>query len=109
MINKYNSIDLFSGCGGLSEGLRQAGFETKVAVEIEPKAVLAFKMNHKSTFVFQKDIRTITAEEIREHLNGEPLHLLAGCPPCQGFSSVRRLNRPQSVDDECKASAKIHH
>ena len=97
---KFNSIDLFSGCGGLSEGLRQAGFETKVAVEIEPKAVLAFKMNHKKTFVFQKDIRKITAEEIKEHLNGEPLHLLAGCPPCQGFSSVRRLNRPQSVEDE---------
>jgi DNA (cytosine-5)-methyltransferase 1 len=97
---KLNSIDLFSGCGGLSEGLRQAGFETKVAVEIEPKAVLAFKMNHKTTFVFQEDIRKISAEEIKEHLNGEPLHLLAGCPPCQGFSSVRRLNRPQSVYDE---------
>ncbi|MDR2145105.1 MAG: DNA cytosine methyltransferase [Tannerella sp.] len=97
---RFYSIDLFAGCGGLSEGLRQAGFETKVAVEIEPKAVLAFKMNHTTTFVFQKDIRTISAEEIKEHLNGEPLHLLAGCPPCQGFSSIRRLNRPQNVDDE---------
>jgi DNA (cytosine-5)-methyltransferase 1 len=100
MRDKFNSIDLFSGCGGLSEGLRQAGFETKVAVEIEPKAVLAFKMNHKKTFVIQKDIRKISTDEIKEHLDGEPLHLLAGCPPCQGFSSVRRLNRPQSVDDE---------
>lgn len=97
---KFNSIDLFSGCGGLTEGLRQAGFDTKVAVEIEEKAVLAFKMNHIKTAVIQKDIRMISADEIKEHLNGEPLHLLAGCPPCQGFSSVRRLNRSQSVEDD---------
>jgi DNA (cytosine-5)-methyltransferase 1 len=97
---KFNSIDLFSGCGGLSEGLRQAGFETKVAVEIEPQAILAYKMNHENTVVIPKDIRKISEDEIKEYLNGEPLHLLAGCPPCQGFSSVRRLNRPQSVDDD---------
>jgi DNA (cytosine-5)-methyltransferase 1 len=95
-----NAVDLFSGCGGLSEGLRQAGFKTKVAVEIEKKAVLAFEMNHKAAAVIQKDIREITAREIKSHLNGEKLHLLAGCPPCQGFSSVRRLNRPQSVEDK---------
>lgn len=87
MRTKFNSIDLFSGCGGLSEGMRQAGFETRVAVEIEPKAVLAFKMNHKTTFVFQKDIRKITAKEIKKHLNGEPLHLLAGCPTIEGIES----------------------
>lgn len=97
---KFNSIDLFSGCGGLSEGLRQAGFETRVAVEIEEKAALTFKMNHKKTFVIQKDIRKISADEIRKHLNGETIHLLAGCPPCQGFSSIRRLNRPQSIEDD---------
>ena len=97
---KFNSIDLFSGCGGLTEGLHQAGFETKVAVEIEEDAVLAFKMNHKKTEVIKKDIREITAEEIKKYLNGEPLHLLAGCPPCQGFSAVRRLNRSESIHDE---------
>ncbi|MCF6275629.1 MAG: DNA cytosine methyltransferase, partial [Robiginitomaculum sp.] len=38
--------------------------------------------------------------EIRKHLKGQPLHLLAGCPPCQGFSSVRRLNRKKNVQDK---------
>jgi DNA (cytosine-5)-methyltransferase 1 len=95
-----NAVDLFSGCGGLSEGMRQAGFATKVAIEIESTAVSAFEMNHEETVVLSKDIRKITARDIKQHLNGEPLHLLTGCPPCQGFSSVRRLNRPQSVDDE---------
>ncbi|WP_407500783.1 DNA cytosine methyltransferase [Elizabethkingia anophelis] len=97
---KYNAIDLFSGCGGQTEGLHQAGFDTKVAIEIVDDAVLAFKMNHKETEVIKRDIRLISAEEIREKLNGEPLHLLAGCPPCQGFSSIRRLNRKKSVRDD---------
>ena len=95
----YSSIDIFSGVGGLSEGMRQAGFDTKVAIEIEADAVLAFKMNHEKTDVIQKDIRLITAEEIKEKLDGQQLHLLAGCPPCQGFSSIRRLNRKKNVRD----------
>ncbi len=97
---KLNAIDLFSGCGGLSEGMHKAGFSTKVAVEIVPLAVRAYKMNHPDTEVIQKDIRQIDAEEIKKRLNGEPLHLLAGCPPCQGFSSIRRLNKPQCVEDD---------
>lgn len=96
----FNSIDLFSGCGGLTEGMHQAGFSTKVAVEIEASAVKAFKLNHKNTIVISKDIRKIDIAEIKSILNGEPLHLLAGCPPCQGFSSMRKLNRKKSVVDK---------
>lgn len=97
---KFNSIDLFSGCGGLTEGMHKAGFITKVAVEIVPLAARAYKMNHPETEVIQKDIRLVDVEEIKSKLNGEPLHLLAGCPPCQGFSSIRRLNKPQCVEDD---------
>jgi DNA (cytosine-5)-methyltransferase 1 len=96
---KLFSIDLFSGCGGLTEGMHQAGFTTKVAVELVDAAVNAFELNHTETKVIKKDIRKITKSEISELLNGERMHLLAGCPPCQGFSSIRRLNR-SSVDDE---------
>lgn len=96
---KYTSTDIFSGVGGLSEGMRKAGFETKVAIEIDTDAVLAFKMNHTTTNVIEKDVRTITAVEIKQKLNGQPLHLLAGCPPCQGFSSLRRLNGKNIKDN----------
>lgn len=96
----YNAIDLFSGCGGLSEGLHQAGFVTKVAIESDPVAVKCYQLNHKETHVISKDIRKVESSEILSVLKGETIHLLAGCPPCQGFSSVRRLNRPKCVEDQ---------
>ena len=96
---KFNSVDLFSGCGGLTEGMRQAGFDTRVAIELVHDAVVAFKLNHPHTKILEGDIRTIPAEKVRSCLGGKTLHLLAGCPPCQGFSSMRRLNRPHNVSD----------
>lgn len=96
---KYNSVDLFAGCGGLTEGMRRAGFSTKVAIELESEPARVFRLNHADTSVIQQDIRTIDIATIKEQLNGEPLHLLAGCPPCQGFSSVRKLNKKASVRD----------
>lgn len=99
MNSKLIAIDLFSGCGGLSEGLHQAGFSTAIAVEIEEKAVQAYKLNHSKVDVIQKNIREISSSEISDKLKGRRIHLLAGCPPCQGFSSIRRLNRAQSVFD----------
>lgn len=95
---KYTSIDLFSGCGGLTEGMHKAGFTTRIAVEIENYAVEAFKLNHKKTIVIQKDIREIKIKEIKKALGEEPLHLLAGCPPCQGFSTIRKLNGTNVTD-----------
>ena len=97
--HEMNCIDLFAGCGGLSEGLKQAGFRTVAACEIDPIAVATYKLNHPDVTVFEQDIRKLNPSEIKKLLKGEPLHLLAGCPPCQGFSSLRRLNRIKSVRD----------
>lgn len=97
---ELNAIDLFSGCGGLTEGMHQAGLKTRVAIELVPEAVKAYKMNHPETTVIERDIRKVGAAEILRELEGRPLHLLAGCPPCQGFSSIRRLNKAESVEDD---------
>jgi len=96
----FNAIDLFSGCGGLSEGLKQAGFNVIAGVEIAKNAARAYRMNHKETVLFEEDIRKFDTGKILKLLKGEPLHLLAGCPPCQGFSSIRKLNRKSAVWDE---------
>jgi DNA (cytosine-5)-methyltransferase 1 len=93
-MGKPTAIDLFSGCGGLSLGLAQAGFDVLGAVEIEPIAVKTYKANHRGVLVKSTDIRKLSATGLRRELKlrrGE-LDLLAGCPPCQGFSSLRTRN-----------------
>ena len=102
MKNKYifSAIDLFSGCGGLSEGLKQAGFKVIAGVEVDKNAAKAYRMNHADTVLFEDDIRKLDTGKILKLLRGNPLHLLAGCPPCQGFSSLRKLNRKSAVWDE---------
>lgn len=96
---KYFAIDLFSGCGGLSEGLRKAGFDVLAAFDNDADCVATYKLNHPDTTVFEKDIREVDTREVKKLLGKNSLHLLAGCPPCQGFSSVRRLNKKRSVRD----------
>jgi DNA (cytosine-5)-methyltransferase 1 len=97
---QFSAIDIFSGLGGLSEGMHQAGFKTRIAFEIDEIASKAYKLNHIKTTVITKDIRKVTITEIKHELKGKKIHLLAGCPPCQGFSSIRRLNKKRSVRDE---------
>lgn len=94
------AVDLFSGCGGLTEGMHQAGFCTKIAIELNKTASTVYKLNHPKTTVITKDIKQISSEEIDSYIKGEVVHLLAGCPPCQGFSSIRRLNKAQPVEDD---------
>jgi DNA (cytosine-5)-methyltransferase 1 len=98
-MNLY-SIDIFSGVGGLSEGMHQAEFKTKLAFEIDEIASKAYRLNHPDTAVITKDIRKVSIAEIKRKLKGKKIHLLAGCPPCQGFSSIRRLNRVEPVADD---------
>jgi len=97
---KLISIDLFSGVGGLTEGLHKAGFQTELAFEIDELASKAYKLNHKKTKVITDDIRNISTEDVKKELGNKTIHLLAGCPPCQGFSSIRRLNKPEPVKDD---------
>jgi DNA (cytosine-5)-methyltransferase 1 len=88
------AVDLFAGCGGLSLGLKQAGFRVLAAVELDALAVATYTSNHRKTKVFCSDIRRLPAKNLLKSLSINPgeLDLLAGCPPCQSFSSVRSLN-----------------
>jgi DNA (cytosine-5)-methyltransferase 1 len=100
LCKKYLAIDLFSGCGGMTEGLKQAGFTVIGAVEIDPIAVETYKVNHPDVYVKPRDIRKINAKNLMEHFGLKPgeLDLLAGCPPCQGFSTIRTHNKGTADD-----------
>ncbi len=86
--SRYRAVDLFSGAGGLSVGLKRAGFSVVGAVENYTPAVETYKRNHRSTSVFQEDIRDVLAEKITGLTSDGKIDLIAGCPPCQGFSSL---------------------
>lgn len=102
MSNALFALDLFAGCGGLTQGLVNAGFTVFAAVENDFHAARVYSLNHPRTSVYIQDIRKLAPTKIRGAFRAEtsPLHLLAGCPPCQGFSSLRRNNRKRSVFDK---------
>ncbi len=78
-------LDLFAGCGGLSLGLSQAGFEVVAAVEVDQWAADTYRRNHLGVEVIQADIRSLDSDYLRERFKGK-VDLVAGGPPCQGFS-----------------------
>ncbi len=81
------AVDVFSGAGGLTLGLKRAGFSVAAAVEIEDHAFATYKTNHPEIRAIKQDIRTVQGRHLREMAGGR-VDLLAGCPPCQGFSSL---------------------
>lgn len=98
---KPTAIDLFAGCGGLTCGLRQAGFRVIGAVEVNELAAKSYKENHRRVNLFKNDIRELDPEKWMKELGLEAgeLDLLAGCPPCQGFSTLRTRNGAHSNRD----------
>ena len=98
-------ISLYTGAGGLDLGLEAAGYDTRVAVEVDPDAVETLRANRPWT-VLDQDIHTVSSGEL---LRAAELHegeadLLVGGPPCQPFSKsaywahgdTRRLDDPRA-------------
>ena len=91
---KLKVIDLFSGCGGLNEGFKKAGFKTSVSNDIWKPAGDTFKRNNKnSNFIFGD----ITNSKVRNEIIklGQNSDVIIGGPPCQAYS----LAGSRNVDD----------
>lgn len=75
----YNAIDLFAGCGGMTEGLFAAGYRVVAAVEIDHNAAQAYRANNeqRGVVLYEEDIRQVDPNAVKQLLGDEPLHLLA--------------------------------
>lgn len=88
----FTAFDLFAGAGGLSLGLEAAGFQTIYALEEDRWAAETYRQNRPTVQLEIDDIRNITAEQLHNLAKLKP-DLLAGGPPCQGFSHANSSNR----------------
>lgn len=100
-MTSLTSIDLFAGAGGLSSGLVSEGFKMAAAVELDPASARSYSLNHPKAKVIVEDVRKISGPYLLQQANvasGE-LDLLTGCPPCQGFSTLRTKRRVKLASD----------
>ncbi|KAF5803309.1 putative DNA (cytosine-5-)-methyltransferase [Helianthus annuus] len=128
--NRLATLDIFAGCGGLSEGLQKAGASiTKWAIEYEEPAGDAFRLNHPDALAFVHNcnvilraimtacgdtddcISTSEAEEMAAKLDEDEIKNLPrpgqvdfinGGPPCQGFSGMNRFNQSTWSKVQCE-------
>jgi len=98
---KQIAVDLFSGAGGMSEGLRRAGYRIAGAVEVDKLACQTYRLNHRGVELWNIDIRRLSGASMlrRLRLKRGDIDLLAACPPCQGFSVMRTRNGAQRNND----------
>lgn len=98
-MNRPTAIDLFCGAGGLSEGLRQAGYSIIAGNDIDPFAGATFAATHKEAAFIDAPIHELGEGKLLKHTGlakGE-LDCLAGGPPCQGYSVY---NHQRGMHDE---------
>jgi DNA (cytosine-5)-methyltransferase 1 len=92
-LHRPTAIDIFAGGGGLTVGLKRAGFRVVAAVEIEPHAFSTYKTNHPEVHAFKQDVRTVKGKSLLNYSPNGEIDLLSGCPPCQGFSALTSKRR----------------
>ncbi len=82
------AVDVFAGGGGLTYGLKQAGFAVAAAVENESHAFATLVANHPEITAYRQDVQTVPGQWLRAAAPSGAIDLLAGCPPCPGFTSL---------------------
>jgi DNA (cytosine-5)-methyltransferase 1 len=85
-------LDLFSGLGGLSAGLRDVGFHIVAAAEIDPDSVETYSANHPDVPILG-DVKNLTGADILLRTGLASVDAVVGCPPCQGFSRLTEKHR----------------
>jgi DNA (cytosine-5)-methyltransferase 1 len=90
------AVDLFCGAGGLTYGLRKAGINVRLGVDLDGACEYPYTANNDAEFML-KSVTDLKSEEVNVHFADSDFSLLAGCAPCQTFSTY---NQKATSDDE---------
>jgi len=96
---KIGCVDLFCGLGGLTHGLIRGGIRVAAGIDVDPQCRFPYESNNDAFFV-QKDIRTLAGDELSGLFGDAEWRLLAGCAPCQPFSTYSRKGRRSRKDSK---------
>ncbi|RFS32174.1 DNA cytosine methyltransferase [Acinetobacter sp. SWAC5] len=86
---QIEAVDLFCGVGGLTAGLIKSGIKVKAGYDIANECQFAYEHNNNATFV-HKDVAEVSALEVSSWYSKDSIKLLAGCAPCQPFSTYNQ-------------------
>lgn len=89
---KIEVVDLFCGTGGLSYGMKSRGLRIVSGYDLDPTCKYAFETNNDALFQY-RDIREVKGEEVKSLYSRKSIRVLAGCAPCQPFSSYSHTNK----------------
>ena len=87
------AIDLFCGAGGLTHGLKRAGIDVELGVDIDPACKYPYEANNEAKFLL-KSVDELKGADLMRHYESSGIKLLAGCAPCQTFSTYNRTACP---------------
>ena len=90
-------IDLYCGLGGLTHGLMRGGVHVVAGVDIDPECRFPYEQNNSARFI-EADVCCLTGTDLHALWGPEHITLLAGCAPCQPFSTYSRSGRPTRQD-----------
>ncbi len=95
------AIDLFCGAGGLTQGLRESGWDVIAGLDLDSSVAETYEINNPGSRFIHADLRNVTDDDIRVLAKHIPSHelLLAGCAPCQPFSKQRNGHGLRSRKD----------
>lgn len=100
--NKLKAIDFFSGAGGLTHGLRQAGIDVIAGIDNDPSCKETFETNNEGVEFLEKDIAKYSPADLEQDLGilkKDDFMIFAGCAPCQ-FWSIIQTSKEKSREEK---------